>query len=564
MATGMGHDPALQQIHRLRKYYRDGRAPWTRADGAIGFLTVGMAQSPLDRAVSPSEFSELLRCRFAGELAQEATDGLFRRQPADSAKFLTFPVRSFHLAAMALAAGAAFLISPKLAVAYAILAASILFLAIAATRVWLAAIASREPAQPLRVRLPDAALPSVTILAPLFRESHALPGLVQAIDRLDYPKSRIEVKLLLEAGDDETHREAMRLGLDRRFDVMIVPPSHPQTKPKACNYGLACARGELIVIYDAEDEPEQNQLRMAAEHFAAGDDGLACVQAKLNFYNPDETWLTRLFTLEYCLWFDHLLPALDRLGAPVPLGGTSNIFRTNVLAEIGGWDPYNVTEDADLGLRLAERGFRTAVIDSTTYEEANCRSGNWMRQRSRWIKGFMQTWIVHRSRRWSRDWRTVLSVDLFVGGAAIAALLNLPLAAALVAEWASGVSLTAALPPALRWLNAASLVVGNLAFLALAAYAPLRRGLGEISPAALLTPVYWLMMSVAAWRALLQLMTRPSFWEKTDHGLSFEAKSRRAAALQELGLEQAPASRQFEARAKDARSHPARDEATAE
>jgi cellulose synthase/poly-beta-1,6-N-acetylglucosamine synthase-like glycosyltransferase len=416
----------------------------------------------------------------------------------------------------------------------------------------------------MRVRLPDAALPSVTILAPLFRESHALPGLVQAIDRLDYPKSSIEVKLLLEAGDEETLREAMRLSLDRRFDVLIVPSSHPQTKPKACNYGLACARGELIVIYDAEDEPEQNQLRMAAEHFAGADDRLACVQAKLNFYNPDENWLTRLFTLEYCLWFDHLLPALDRLGAPVPLGGTSNVFRTDILADIGGWDPYNVTEDADLGLRLAERGFRTAVIESTTFEEANCRSGNWMRQRSRWIKGFMQTWIVHRSRRWSRDWRAILSVDFFVGGAAIAALLDLPLAAALVAEWTTGVSLTAALPPALRSMNLAALVIGNLAFLALAAYAPLRRGLGRISPAALLTPIYWLMMSVAAWRALLQLLTRPSFWEKTDHGLSFEAKSRRAAALQDLGLEQTPASRQFEAKAEDARPRPARSRTTAE
>lgn len=564
MATGFDHDPSLQHYDRLRKYFRDGRAPWTRNGDRIGFMTLGFAQSPFDITVSPAEFSDQLRRRFAEDLARETTDGLFRRQPGDSAKILTIPIQAGPIALAALAAGAAFLIAPKLMVACAVLAASMLFLAIAATRVWLAAIAWREPARPLRVRLPDAALPRVTILAPLFREAHALPGLVQAIDRLDYPRSRIDVKLLLEACDDETLGEALRLGLDRRFDVLIVPPSHPQTKPKACNYGLACARGELIVIYDAEDEPERDQLRIAAEHFAAGDERLACVQAKLNFYNPDDNWLTRLFTLEYCLWFDHLLPALDRLGAPVPLGGTSNVFRTDILAEVGGWDPYNVTEDADLGLRLAERGFRTAVIDSTTLEEANCRTGNWMRQRSRWIKGFMQTWIVHRRRRWSRDWRTILSVDLFVGGAAIAALLDLPLAAALVAEWASGVSMTAALPPALRSLNMAALVVGNLAFLGLAAYAPLRRGLGSISPVALLTPIYWLMMSVAAWRALLQLATRPSFWEKTDHGLSVEAKSRRAAALEQLGLEQAPASRQFDAWAEDARPRPARDRATAE
>ncbi|MFN0025225.1 MAG: glycosyltransferase family 2 protein [Parvularculaceae bacterium] len=261
------------------------------------------------------------------------------------------------------------------------------------------------------------------------------------------------------------------------------------------------------------------------------------MQARLNFYNADENWLTRLFTLEYCLWFDHLLPALDRLGAPVPLGGTSNIFRTDALIEVGGWDPHNVTEDADLGLRLARRGYRTAVIDATTYEEANCRLPNWLRQRSRWMKGFMQTWLVHRRGGAASNWRAVLSIDLFVGGTVIAALVNPLLWVASAAQWTTGASAEVFLPGPAGVIAAASLAAGNLALILLAAAAPLRRGLGRLSPYSLLMPIYWLMMSAAAYVALFQLLTRPHYWEKTEHGLSKGARERRRSALRSLGFD---------------------------
>ncbi len=559
------HDRTLQEFRRLRKYRRDGRAPWTRTDDRIGFLTIGEADTPLDRTVSRAAFSEMLRERFAGDLKKEAIDGLAIRAPEDSARDIGRKVDATQVLLATAVFGGGFLVAPETATAYGVLAASLLFVAVATLRVGLAVIAARlRSAAPRRALSPDD-LPVVTILVPLYREAHALPGLIQALGRLDYPDEKLDIKLLLEEDDGETLREALRLGLPSAFDLIIVPTSSPRTKPKACNYGLACAAGDLVVIYDAEDAPQENQLRLAAETFAAGDETLACVQAKLNFYNPDETWLTRLFALEYCLWFDHLLPALDRLGAPLPLGGTSNVFRTELLAEAGGWDPHNVTEDADLGLRLSRRGLRTAVIDSTTYEEANCRTGNWMRQRSRWMKGFMQTWLVHRrrchDRRWRRNWRTVISVDLFVGGAAAAALLNPLLLAVLAAEALTGQSPIATLPEPLRLFNFSALVAGNLAFLGLAAFAPFKRRLGRLAPAALLTPVYWLMMSAAAWRALFQLLTRPSFWEKTDHGLSEEAQARRAAALQELGLEPDAASRHFGGEDRAA-ERPARREAT--
>ncbi|MFZ5617390.1 MAG: glycosyltransferase family 2 protein [Pseudomonadota bacterium] len=560
-------DRRLQEFRKLRKYFRDGFAPWTAVDGRLGFLTTRGANSPLDCEVGAREFTALLRDRFETELKYEATSALAEREPHESARSVlrrAMSTRAFWLLGALL--GASFTM-PQVAASVLILMTSAYFLIIAAVRIALAAITQRGARSETCVHLDDDELPVVTILAPLFREAHALPGLAQAIARLNYPEHKLDVKLLLEERDRDTLAEARRLGLDERFDLVIIPESQPQTKPKACNYGLHSARGDLIVIYDAEDEPEPDQLRIAAEIFAAGEDALACVQARLNFYNADENWLTRLFTLEYCLWFDHFLPALDRLGAPVPLGGTSNIFRTDVLADVGGWDPHNVTEDADLGLRLARRGYRTAVVSSTTYEEANCRIGNWMRQRSRWMKGFMQTWLVHRRNRRGAplDWRTVISVDLFVGGTAFAALINPLLWAILAAERLAGFAPLTGLPETVKTLNFAALAAGNLAFLALAAFAPLRRGLGRISAAALVTPIYWMMMSIAAWRALIQLATRPSFWEKTDHGLSGEAKARRAAALSLFGLEEDAAHRQFPAADDDAqRRRESRTEAPTE
>lgn len=520
----------------------------------MGFLTSGSPQSPLDESVPPAEFSSRLRTALADEIRYEATSGLADRRPHESAREVLSRQTIAQAVVFALLIIIACLFAPQSAFAVLIVFASIYFLLIALVRIGLAIAAQTRFASLPRTTLRDKNLPVITILAPLFREAHALPGLIAALRRLNYPPERLDVKLLLEECDGETLREALRLDLDRRFDIIVVPSSQPQTKPKACNYGLASACGDLIVIYDAEDEPEADQLRIAAEIFAAHGDELACLQARLSYYNPEESWLTRLFTLEYCLWFDHFLPALDRLGAPVPLGGTSNIFRTEVLAEVGGWDPHNVTEDADLGLRLARRGFRTAVIDSTTFEEANCRTGNWMRQRSRWMKGFMQTWLVHRRNTGggTRDWRALISVDLFIGGTALAALINPFLWAGLLIEQATGYSPLENFPEPVKAFNLMALTAGNLSFIALAAFAPVRRRLARISPSALLMPVYWIMMSAAAWLALFQLLTRPSFWEKTEHGISEEARARRAAALHAFGLEQETGARHFAGVAGDA------------
>ena len=223
---------------------------------------------------------------------------------------------------------------------------------------------------------------------------------------------------------------------------------------------------------------------------------------------------------------------------PIPLGGTSNIFRADILRQVGGWDPFNVTEDADLGLRLARFGYRTAILDSTTFEEANCRLPNWICQRSRWMKGYMQTWLVHMRAplefQRAAGWRGLAALQLFVAGNVFSALIN-PLLLGLAAAWTFGDG--AEVPPALAALNVSALVAGNLLFIFLAAIAPARRGWNGLVPYALFAPVYCLIASLAAWRALFQLFTQPSHWEKTAHALSSATKDKREEALRRLGAE---------------------------
>ncbi len=229
----------------------------------------------------------------------------------------------------------------------------------------------------------------------MYRERAVAEKVVRAALSLDYPREKLDIKLLLEEDDPETLAEIRAAEWPSCVETIIVPHGSPKTKPKACNHGLLAARGEYLVIYDAEDRPEPDQLKKAICAFRRVDPRVVCLQAKLNYYNPRQNHLTRFFTLEYTSWFDLFLPGLHVLSAPIPLGGTSNHFRVKALRDLGGWDPFNVTEDCDLGIRLHREGYRTAVLDSTTWEEANSRLFNWIRQRSRWVKGYIQTHLVH-------------------------------------------------------------------------------------------------------------------------------------------------------------------------
>ncbi len=369
------------------------------------------------------------------------------------------------------------------------------------------------------------ALPIYTILVPVYNEPEVIPILLEALGQLDYPHEKLDVLLLLEENDKAT-RDACRLANPPGFvRQIIIPNSHPKTKPKACNYGLAFARGEYLTIYDAEDIPDPDQLLKAVWAFQQGPPNLACVQAALNYFNREENFLTRMFTLEYSYWFDCLLPGLESFHFPIPLGGTSNHFRTELLRQLGGWDPFNVTEDADLGIRASQRGFVVGVIHSTTYEEANCATKNWIRQRSRWIKGYMQTWLVHNRDPW-RSIRTLgvknwLAYQFFIGGT-IVSFLSSPLLWLIYFYWlvTRETWLVYLFPSWTLYLSLVCLLLGNALGIYLNMTAVFRRRYFKLLPYALLNPIYWQLHSMAAYMALWQLFTKPFYWEKTQHGLS--------------------------------------------
>ncbi len=374
-------------------------------------------------------------------------------------------------------------------------------------------------------QLRDDELPVFTILVPMFKEPEVLPILVNALRNLDYPFGKLDIKIVLEESDHDTIEAARGLGLEGIFEIIRVPASMPQTKPKACNYALQFARGEFLVIYDAEDKPEPDQLRKVVAAFRHAPDETACVQCRLNYYNATENWLTRMFTLDYSLWFDLMLPGLERFRVPIPLGGTSNHFRLDVLRELHAWDPFNVTEDADLGIRLTQKGYRVEVINSTTFEEANCSTGNWIRQRSRWIKGYMQTFLVHTRRPLalirSAGISGSLSFVFFIGGTMLSGLLNPLFWLIFLVGFVTGVAgIEPVFPPVLLYLSMFNLLAGNGLFIYLFMIAPLRRGWVELTPFGLTVSWYWVLMSAAAYKALWQLIANPFYWEKTQHGLS--------------------------------------------
>lgn len=368
-------------------------------------------------------------------------------------------------------------------------------------------------------------LPTYTILVPMYKEPEVIRYLAGSLRKLDYPLSKLDIKLILEDDDEETIEAAKNLGLEGIFEIIRVPDSLPKTKPKACNYALHFARGEIVTIYDAEDQPEPDQLKKVVAAFRAAPDNTVCIQARLNYFNANENWLTRMFTLEYSLWFDFYLPALEALKIPIPLGGTSNHFKMEVLREVNAWDPFNVTEDADLGVRITQLGYRVGVVNSTTYEEANSRYGNWIRQRSRWIKGYMQTYLVH-MRRPVELYKSVGFVgfwgfQFFIGGSVLSTLLA-PMLYAMYAFWLVTDThvFDVVFPPLVLYISLFNLLIGNGYLIYLSMLGAFKRQLYMLIPYGLTMPFYWLMMSVASYKALWQLIHNPFYWEKTLHGIS--------------------------------------------
>jgi hypothetical protein len=368
-------------------------------------------------------------------------------------------------------------------------------------------------------------LPVYTILIPAYKEAPVIGTLIQSLKRLDYPEDKLDIILLLEENDKETLQAAKIEKPPVSWRFLILPDSIPKTKPKALNYGLKFAKGEYLTIYDAEDMPEPDQLKKAVAAFRnTGDDNYICFQARLNYFNKNENFLTRMFTLEYSGWFDCLLPGLDRANLPIPLGGTSNHFDVKKLREIGAWDPFNVTEDADLGIRASTEGYKVGVIDSTTYEEANSNLKNWIRQRSRWVKGYIQTMLVHsrnplKTMRAMGFWRW-FSYNLLIGGTPSSFLFYPIMWLLFAGSFFIPVIKNIYIPAPILYLAWFNLFIGNGLVIMIAVMGLAAKKHYDLIPYTLFCPVYWLLQSVGAYKGVWQLLTKPFYWEKTTHGIT--------------------------------------------
>ncbi len=445
--------------------------------------------------------AQILAAR-SDEVADEMANGFTRRHPDLAAR--TGIATWQRVAAAALPVGLLGAVGLGYRTAVLLLVA-VVFVAAVLLRVLLAVAGAWLPA-PVAVDLPDADLPTYTVLVPAYQEEAVIGETVRCIADLDYPADKLEVLVLLERRDRATADAVRAVDPPDFVRIVELPPGPPQTKPRSVNLGLLLAAGELLVIFDAEDRPERGQLRAVAGQFAAGGPRLACVQARLNFYNARRNLLTRLFSLEYGLLYDLVLPGLARFGLPIPLGGTSNHLRTEVLRAVGGWDAWNVTEDADLGMRLAAAGHRVAVSPATTWEECPAGCWPWMMQRTRWLKGFLLTLLVHTRRPWSTARR--------FGPAGLASLLVM----------IAGTPLTHLLWPvaAVLAISGGPAAVGAAAMVGAAGLAAALAGLAGYRrrlpwPAAVLLPAYWLLHGYAAVRAVVQLVRSPYSWEKTTH-----------------------------------------------
>ncbi len=369
---------------------------------------------------------------------------------------------------------------------------------------------------------PDLPLPRIAIMVPLFKEKEIAHALVRRLCRLTYPKPLLDVILVLEEKDTTTRETLARTTLPNWMRIVTVPAgSGLTTKPRALNYALDFCRGDIIGIWDAEDAPAPDQLEIVAAGFATAPPEVVCLQGVLDYYNPTTNWISRCFTIEYAAWFRVILPGLARMGLPVPLGGTTLFLRRAAIEEMGGWDAHNVTEDADLGIRISRFGYRTELIPTVTHEEANHQPRAWIKQRSRWLKGYMVTWLVHmraplRLLREVGPWH-FLGLQLIFA----CTLSHFLLAPLIWLFWAGAIGFSNPLDDVAPPGTAALFLVFGLSNTVIFARAIWRRT--GLLPWIFAMAAYFPLATLAAYKALYELVLNPYYWDKTAHGKTREA-----------------------------------------
>lgn len=487
------------------------------------WLNANPSARPRIAVATPTAIRAALRETGAAAYLATAMARLESVMPGCSARRRFSPGQAaVGIAAVGLLA-VAFVHVPGATLTLAAAAAAGFFLLVAVLRfIAVTHVRPRPPPPPLAER--DEDLPVYTILVPLRHEAHMIEQLLHGFARLAWPRDRLDIKLIIDADDVLTLRAARALAREPPYEVVEVPPGGPRTKPMALQYALTFARGAFVTVYDAEDRPHPRQLAEAYARFRDGPARLACLQAPLVIDNAGESAIAALFAIEYATLFDGLLPAMAKLGLPLPLGGTSNHFRRTALEETGGWDPFNVTEDADLGIRLARAGHDVGTLTLPTLEEAPATLRPWLRQRTRWTKGWLHTWLVH-MRHPLRLWRALgtwrmlgfqaLGLGMIVSAVAHPVFLATPLLVLLDPGrlWSDGGVAIAAL----AGVSLFNLAAGYAAMASLSTATLALRGRETLGTYLYLMPLYWLLMGLACLFAVAELVVKPHHWNKTPH-----------------------------------------------
>ncbi len=496
----------------------------------IDFIRFTYDMEPHIIVASDLDITWLSHVLLGKKYVKSAVFELLNRDPKNSAlTTFTTPQLIFTFGLLAAIIGGLILSFANTAMILNVLLSSFFLVAIV-FKLFLALVGSRfeldEAVTKKEVReVVDDELPIFTIHLPVYKEDKLIKKLIWNLQSIDYPREKLDIKLLIEEDDDKTLNAVRNLDFPAVFEVIVVPFHMPKTKPKACNYGLHFSRGKFLTIYDAEDVPDTDQLKKVVTLFNKLPENYIVIQCALNYFNRNENFLTRMFTLEYSYWFDYMLPGLDTFDIPIPLGGTSNHFKFEHLIELGGWDPFNVTEDADLGVRAYDKGYKVAIVNSTTYEEANNEMFNWVRQRSRWIKGYMQTHLVHMRNPvalWKKiGWKGFVGFNFFIGATPVTFLVYPLLLGIFFCYVIFDLDTIRTLfPDWVLFMSIINLMVGNILMIYVNMMAVFKRRYYELILFAIANPIYWLLHSWAAYKGLYQLVVKPFYWEKTNHGLS--------------------------------------------
>ncbi len=551
-------DPRLLDAIGADLCLAEGIVPWRRVGGVTFIATARPEDFAALRARLPTELGPLRMLLCSETAAREAILAQRRTALIRQAEMRVAPQescrtrnerRTGRIAALLIVAVALGLALAPLAVIALLTLWAVLAL-IASTTLKLFAFAailrqtarrSRQDRAMLQGQTPrpemKGPLPVISVMVPLFAEADIADKLIGRLSRLDYPRELMDILLVAEETDRVTCQALEDATLPRWMRVIKVPDGPIRTKPRALNYALNFCRGSIIGIWDAEDRPEPDQLHKVARGFHFAPPDVACLQGVLDYYNPRTNWLARAFTIEYASWFRATLAGAAALDLVVPLGGTTLFFRRDLLEKVGGWDAWNVTEDADLGVRLTRRGYRTRMLDTVTHEEANCRLVPWVKQRSRWLKGFAMTWGVH-MRNPVALWRDLgarrflaLQVQLF------AAVSQYLLAPVLWSFWLLALGLPHPLQGALSGMMGGHAIAALFGLFMLAEalniavgiWAVRERGHRHLLAWVPTLHLYFPLGCLAAWKAIYEVVARPFYWDKTQHGV-FDASAEEAPA----------------------------------